>query len=638
MATGGARADTRGWLSRAFAWSDAPPSRAEAVCAALAFAAVIALSTALGEAAVGLFMAAGIVLAAVRPDTGAHRTRVIGTVVPQLSGAAGLVIGQLSHGLGWGTVAVTTLVALVSGLVSPIGKIVSTAALSLLFLEVIGTGIPAGEQWWAPPLFQVSGGMFYLLLVVLSWRLPGGGGDPGKRTVAEVYARIADLVDAPGRPGDDAAALSEAVDRAEDTLLRHQIPAAGRQDPETRWLIALLTAAGPLMEVVSVLVGSVRPAPPGFADTVRRIAEAVRAGRRDAVIPAAVDDPVFAASLDGVLRALRGQDDGKLWDAAADPQPRRATEAVRTALTSASSWRYGVRLALCMGIASAVVEFQAPHLLGLPSFHSFWVPLTVAIVMKPDLGSVFVRAFLRATGTVAAAVPTLLLLVAVPRGGWAAVPLAAFLGALIPLFKSRSYAMRAVTVTPMMLFLLDTVSSQPPGELVAARLADTLLGCVIVLVFGYALWPGSWRVRPRERTAEALVLIADYVQAAFTAPPDVRGRERRRVHRVLNGLRARIDRLLAEPPPASRAGAAWRPAVLGLDRLATAVTAAAVRADAAGAPPPPDAVAAVAAEIRATAGEVRLGRNLPVREDAPQAEVLRDVSAEIRAVRSVLPR
>ncbi|MDX6740427.1 FUSC family protein [Actinocorallia sp. A-T 12471] len=639
MATGGVRTDTRGWIGRAFSWSDAPPSRAEAVCAALAFGTVIALSRALGDAAAGLFMASGIVLAAVRADTGVHRTRVLATVVPQLSGAVGLVIGQLSHGRGWGTVAVTTLVALGCGLASPIGKIVSTSALSLLFLDATGTGIPAGEQWWVPPLLQVSGGMLYLLFVVVSWRLPGGAADPGTRVVAEVYTRIADLIASPVHPGDAAAALSDAVDRAEDTLVRHQIPAAGRRDPETRWLIALLNCAGPLMEAASVLVGSAQPAPRGVAEAVREIGEAVRAGRRDADLPDFGDDPVFADAVAGASRALRGDYADEPRDAALpDPLPRRAGEAVRTVLTSATSWRYGFRLALCMGVAAAVVQFQIlPRFLGIASFHSFWVPLTVAIVMKPDLGSVFVRALLRAAGTVAAAVPTLLLLVVVPRG-WAAVPLAAFLGALIPLFKGRSYAMRAVTVTPMMLFLLDTVSSAPPGELVAARLADTVLGCAIVLVFGYALWPRSWRVRPRERVSGALDLIADYLEEVFTAPRAVRGGDRRRLHRVLDGLRARIDQMLAEPPPASRAGAAWRPVVLGLEGLATSVTAASVRAERDRATPSRGEVARVAAEIRETADAVRTGRELPDRADALPVGVLCDVVGRVRAVRAAVPR
>ncbi|ROO85529.1 putative membrane protein YccC [Actinocorallia herbida] len=639
MATGGSRTDTRGWLSRAVAWSDAPPAWSEAVCAAIGLGVAAAVSTGTGDPVAGLFLASGMVLAAVRADTGSRRARLLGILAAQLAGALGLVIGQLTHGHGWGTVAVTTLVALVCGLISPIGKIVSTAAMSLLFLDVTGTGLPSSESWWTPPLLQLTGGCLYSLLVVLSWRVPGAEADPGRRSVAAVYAGIADLVASPVRPGGAEAAVSEAVDAAEDTLLRYQIPVAGRRDSETRWLIALLNAASPLMEAVTVLVRSRSPAPPGLAEAVRLLADAVRSGHRDAAIPPFEGDPTFARPVGDALRVLRGD----FWDGPdavgmPRPLPERAGEAVRTALYSASSWRYGFRLALCIGIASAIVEFQgAPHSLWISATHSFWIPLTVAIVLKPDLGSVFVRALLRALGTVVAAVPTLLLLVVVPRG-WAAVPLAAFFGGLIPLLKGRSYAMRAVTVTPVMLYLLDTVSSLPPEELVLARLADTLLGCLIVLVFGYALWPRSWRVRPRERAADALQEIAAYLEEAFTAPDAARSRDRRRIHRSLNVFRARIDRMLAEPPPASRAGAGWRPVVLALGRLVDAVTAAAVRVESGHTPPSPAEVRTIAAELRESAADVRAGRPPRAGEGPPAQGVLRDVVAEIGVVRSILPR
>lgn len=46
-----------------------------------------------------------------------------------------------------------------------------------------------------------------------------------------------------------------------------------------------------------------------------------------------------------------------------------------------------------MGLTSAVV-------LLLPPTNSYWSTLTVAVIMKPDFGSVFVRTLLRALGTI----------------------------------------------------------------------------------------------------------------------------------------------------------------------------------------------------------------------------------------------
>ncbi|GAB2825726.1 hypothetical protein GCM10022221_24780 [Actinocorallia aurea] len=67
MSTGGVRRDTRGWLTRALSWSDVPLQWSEAATAATGFALVIAASRIAGDPAAGLLMAAGMVLAVMRP-------------------------------------------------------------------------------------------------------------------------------------------------------------------------------------------------------------------------------------------------------------------------------------------------------------------------------------------------------------------------------------------------------------------------------------------------------------------------------------------------------------------------------------------------------------------------------------------
>ena len=58
---------------------------------------------------------------------------------------------------------------------------------------------------------------------------------------------------------------------------------------------------------------------------------------------------------------------------------------------------FTLRLMACVGVAGFVSEV-------LPLQRSYWVPLTVAIVLKPDYGSVFARALQRGIGTVVGAV------------------------------------------------------------------------------------------------------------------------------------------------------------------------------------------------------------------------------------------
>ena len=74
---------------------------------------------------------------------------------------------------------------------------------------------------------------------------------------------------------------------------------------------------------------------------------------------------------------------------------------------------FTLRLMACMGAAGVVSEV-------LPLQRSYWVPLTVAIVFKPDYGSVFARALQRGIGTVVGAVAGAVLLV--PRTASTAAP------------------------------------------------------------------------------------------------------------------------------------------------------------------------------------------------------------------------
>src|SRR4029077_5652599 len=120
---------------------------------------------------------------------------------------------------------------------------------------------------------------------------------------------------------------------------------------------------------------------------------------------------------------------------------------------------------------------------------SYWVLLTVAIVFKPDYGSVFARAVQRGLGTMVGAGAGAVLLVLV-HGTWLLIPFAV-LAALLPYGRSRNYGLLATFLTPLVVVLIDLLA--PAGWRPAEdRLIDTLIGCAIVLLVGFAPWPMSW--------------------------------------------------------------------------------------------------------------------------------------------------
>jgi uncharacterized membrane protein YccC len=110
---------------------------------------------------------------------------------------------------------------------------------------------------------------------------------------------------------------------------------------------------------------------------------------------------------------------------------------------------FTLRLMTCMGVAGLMSEV-------LPLQRSYWVPLTVAIVLKPDYGSVFARALQRGIGTVVGAVAGAVLLVLV-HGAWLLIPFGV-LAALLPYGRSRNYGLLATFLTPLVVVLIDLLN------------------------------------------------------------------------------------------------------------------------------------------------------------------------------------
>ncbi len=334
-------------------------------------------------------------------------------------------------------------------------------------------------------------------------------------------------------------------------------------------LLAQLNAITPLVEAAPAVRLSGRPLPAEIPTAVRRLADAVERGHSG---PLELSGPRQPGSGIGraVDQALRHAADvvtetspdalRKAGDRVGRPAPLgvRAVRTARNVVLSDASWRYGLRLAPCIGLAQALVSL-------VPVPRSYWVALTITFVLKPDFGSVFSRALLRALGTVVGLVVAAGVLTEVPRGWWD-VPVMLLLAPLIPVFTPRGYGYRTAAITPVILLLSDILNHQGTG-LLLPRLLDSLMGCAIALVAGCLLWPESWHARVGDRLADAVADTAAYVEGAFgqsPADPAGRARMRRRLYRDLSAIRTEFQRALTEPPPIGRRAAAWWPLVVAV--------------------------------------------------------------------------
>ncbi|MER7724860.1 FUSC family protein [Streptomyces sp. NPDC096323] len=609
--------------------------------AGVGLAAPLAVGFAADRPVYGALVSMGALSGVIGDTADAYRMRVLNIAVPQLFGALGIMAGTLVYVTGWAAVAVLTVIGLVSGMMSTIGAVASVSGLLLLLNSVVGAGLPLPDPWWVAPLLIAVGGLFVLALSLLAWPLRGKL--PERVAVTRTYVAVADLLAAAGTDAyeEQRQAVTDSLNTSYDLVLARRARYHGRSGTLVR-LLSQLNVVIPLVEAAPAVHVQRRPLPDAVPAAVRQLAADVAEGRTGGA------EPDLPAPGSPATRAV----DSALRHAAvvvhkAEPDPYnvddrlgrpaalgvRVRRAVRNVLLSGSSWRYGLRLALCIGLAQALTS-----LIDVP--RSYWVALTVTFVLKPDFGSVFSRAVLRAVGTVAGLVIAAPVLAEVPIGWWD-VPVMVLLGALIPALTAKGYAFQTAAITPVILLLSDLLNHQGV-HLVWPRLLDSLIGCAVVLVAGYLLWPESWHTRIGRRLADAVADIADYVGYAFEPGGDgdraERVRARRRIYRDLSSVRSEFQRALTEPPPTGTRAAAWWPLVVAVERIVDATTAARVRVNHGAPEPEPAEVAAVQAQLRDLAEGLRASEVLvAVRAELPGDEegVLAPLRQEVAAARAI---
>ncbi len=618
------------WMVRVVRATPAPVPWLDMLRMALTVPAPLAVALLAGNLRFGVFAAMGALACGLADRGGSLRIRLLRAAAAGIAGGAGLVIGRLIEMPGWYSVLIVAALAALSAVISVVNAMLSFAGLQLLVYTAIGSGLRVPQPPYLLSLLFVVGGLWAVLLSIARARIEGPL-MPERAAVAEVYRRIAGLVSATGTSAMPEArqALTDALNTAYDTLLGARSTSAGR-NAEYHRLAALLNAATPLVEATVALAHHGRPPPPEVRYAVSTLPRGVLRGERPEPFPElAHETPLLRALRRGYVALLdqftepTGPGDRP---ALAPPTLRDRWEtAADRVLSGPNTRRYVVRLVLCMGLAEALRAV-------VPLQRSYWMLLTVAIVLKPDFGSVFARAVQRGLGTLIGVVIGAGLLVVVP-GGAGLLPFIAVFAATLPYAITRNFGVFSTFLTPLAVLLIDLGTPQG-SSILTTRLLDTLAGCVIVLVVGYLIWPSTWRVRLGPQVADAVDALGDYLVAAFGDDDSRRGRQRRRSYRALSEVRTALQQLLAEPPPASHAAAAWWPMIVQLEGTADAITHGATQARTTQCRPDPAHVAELDAAIRDLAAALR-ERRPPTLRDPPDDSALDAVTEEIRRARKI---
>jgi hypothetical protein len=165
---------------------------------------------------------------------------------------------------------------------------------------------------------------------------------------------------------------------------------------------------------------------------------------------------------------------------------RRSVPKWRAGLRTWHGWQYAVRLVTSLTVAEIVAQFR-------PGEHSYWIALTVSLVVLRDEAASPMRALERGLGTTIGVLVGGGLIGVLPT--WGIVALIGVIGAVRPYLKLANYTAYAAVMTPL-ITMLNELGNDISWAVLRERVIDTLLGCVIGLCVGYLPWR-MWANRQR---------------------------------------------------------------------------------------------------------------------------------------------
>jgi uncharacterized membrane protein YccC len=530
-----------------------------------AVALPLAIGFASGHAVVGLGVAAGALNVMFSDQPGPYRQRLQVILMVSLAAAVSGLLGFLVGGHALPLALVVVLCGFGGGLLVVFGPNMARVGMTSMILLVIAAATPLPlQQALGAAALILAGGMLQALFSVAAWPLQRYR--PEREALAMVFGDLATLARRPLHDT-DAPPVTDSLTQLQQTLLgRHH--ARGRAMEAFHVLLELAERIRlELMALPESHAGAGTLATfrdetaqelAGIAEALERAEPPQRAERALQALQAA------AAALPGNARhvhALAGQlaaavrnsnwagSRGELRARVADTRLPKALRnvaplaALRANLTARSvAFRHAVRCAVCLGLALAISRYA-----GLQ--HGYWLPMTAAIVLRPDFGATFKFGLLRVLGTVLGLLLTSALLYLAPGDVWSHLALMTVLCFAFRYLATAHYgiAVAALTGTVVILLAFEGVD---PGSAVLDRVINTAIGSAMALL-AYLLWPTWERSRARSALADMLDAYADYLHTlAQAATPGERRDARTAARTARTNAQASLDRLRAEPATA----------------------------------------------------------------------------------------
>ncbi len=213
-------------------------------------------------------------------------------------------------------------------------------------------------------------------------------------------------------------------------------------------------------------------------------------------------------------------------------------------------FRFALRVAMAISVG-LLIGHQLPYVA-----HSYWIVLTIVIILRPTFSMTRQRRGDRIIGTVIGCVLTALVLYFV-HSTIAIVAILFLAIVATPTFIHLRYRYTAIAVSMLILLQMHLVAPDNTN-LIGERLLDTFIGAAVASVFSFVL--ASWEYQSLQRLIrQVLAANLTYMEASFAllqgkCPNDIAYRiERKRLMDSLAALSSALVRMLDEPAGKQRA-------------------------------------------------------------------------------------
>ncbi|MGH8213228.1 MAG: FUSC family protein [Rhodanobacteraceae bacterium] len=202
------------------------------------------------------------------------------------------------------------------------------------------------------------------------------------------------------------------------------------------------------------------------------------------------------------------------------------------------AFRHAVRCGVCLAVALALSQ-------ALPLSRGYWMPMTVAIVLRADFGATWRFGLLRVVGTLSGLLLTTGLLHFGFDEFWEALALFTVLCFAYRELATVHYGIAVACLTGLVVILLSFYGVAPETSM-SARATDTVLGSALALA-AYLLWPTWERGRERAVLAKLLDAYRDYLASALRGDARARFETRITARAARSNAQASLERLRHEP-------------------------------------------------------------------------------------------